>query len=119
MVARARLMKQLVPFRSADVPPALFAAAGDRARVRFIEYFTANIRNLHTRLCERVEWAVRSFQAAQVLISARTAARFPLLRAVGCSACSPHGDRWRNPRRRREHHDDRQHARRRRLLWHP
>src|SRR5437660_10558388 len=29
--------------------PALFAAAGERAGMRFLEFFTANIRNPHTR----------------------------------------------------------------------
>jgi hypothetical protein len=29
--------------------PAIVAAAGDRAGMRFLEFFTANIRNPHTR----------------------------------------------------------------------
>jgi hypothetical protein len=29
--------------------PALVASAGDRAGVRFLEFFAANIRNPHTR----------------------------------------------------------------------
>ena len=41
-------MNQLVPLASATLP-ALVAAAGDRAGVRFLEFFLANIRNLHTR----------------------------------------------------------------------
>jgi hypothetical protein len=41
-------MNQLVPVSGYE-SPALIAAAGDRARVRFLEFFTANIRNLHTR----------------------------------------------------------------------
>jgi site-specific recombinase XerD len=41
-------MNHLVPIRSAAVP-ALVAAAGDRARTRFLEFFAANIRNPHTR----------------------------------------------------------------------
>jgi site-specific recombinase XerD len=32
-----------------DRPPALVAAAGERARIRFFEFFAANIRNIHTR----------------------------------------------------------------------
>jgi len=40
-------MNQLVPFT--DRAPALVATAGDRASNRFFEFFTANIRNLHTR----------------------------------------------------------------------
>jgi integrase len=32
-----------------DVVPALFVAAGDRAAFRFVEFFTANIRNPNTR----------------------------------------------------------------------
>jgi hypothetical protein len=42
-------MNQLVPFRSADTSPALVVAAGESAQVRFIEFFTANIRNRNTR----------------------------------------------------------------------
>ena len=38
MVARARLMNQLVPFHSGQAP-VLIAAAGERARVRFVEFF--------------------------------------------------------------------------------
>jgi integrase/recombinase XerC len=41
-------MNKLVPF-PAHASPALIAAAGERARVRFLEFFTANIRNPHTR----------------------------------------------------------------------
>jgi DUF971 family protein len=41
-------MNQLVPLSSLPVP-ALVTAAGDRARVRFLEFFAANIRNAHTR----------------------------------------------------------------------
>jgi site-specific recombinase XerD len=43
-----RAMNQLVPIL-ADRAPALIAAAGDRASYRFFEFFTANIRNPHTR----------------------------------------------------------------------
>jgi integrase/recombinase XerC len=41
-------MNQLVPL-VAHAAPALIAAAGDRAQLRFLEFFTANIRNPHTR----------------------------------------------------------------------
>jgi site-specific recombinase XerD len=41
-------MNQLAPIGS-PVLPALVAAAGERASVRFIEFFAANIRNPHTR----------------------------------------------------------------------
>jgi len=40
---------QLVRFRSADAWPELVAAAGTRAQQRFVEFFTANIRNRNTR----------------------------------------------------------------------
>ncbi len=44
-------MNQLVPIASPTIP-VLVAAAGDRARIRFLEFFAANIRNPHTRrLC--------------------------------------------------------------------
>jgi site-specific recombinase XerD len=43
-------MTQLVPFsQSAPMLPALVAAAGDRAGMRFLEFFAAQIRNPHTR----------------------------------------------------------------------
>jgi integrase/recombinase XerC len=41
-------MNQLVPI-SAPTLPALVAAAGERASMRFLEFFAANIRNPHTR----------------------------------------------------------------------
>ena len=41
-------MNQLVPLTSPALP-ALIAAAGDRASIRFLEFFAAAIRNPHTR----------------------------------------------------------------------
>ena len=41
-------MNQLVPISSSTLP-ALVAAAGERAGMRFLEFFAANIRNQHTR----------------------------------------------------------------------
>ena len=41
-------MNQLVPI-SASALPALISAAGDRAGIRFLEFFAAQIRNPHTR----------------------------------------------------------------------
>ena len=41
-------MNQLVPITSAALPT-LVAAAGERASIRFLEFFAANIRNPHTR----------------------------------------------------------------------
>src|SRR6516164_2786670 len=41
-------MKQLVPISSPALP-ILVTAAGERARMRFLEFFAANIRNPHTR----------------------------------------------------------------------
>jgi site-specific recombinase XerC len=41
-------MNPLVPIRSPALP-ALVAAAGERASLRFLEFFAANIRNPHTR----------------------------------------------------------------------
>ena len=51
-------MNQLFPF-TAHAFPALVAAAGDQARVRFLEFFTANIRNRNTR--RAYAQAVREF----------------------------------------------------------
>jgi integrase/recombinase XerC len=43
-------MNQLAPLPSPGLPvPALVAAAGEQARIRFLEFFAANIRNPHTR----------------------------------------------------------------------
>src|SRR5260370_6130179 len=41
-------MNQLVSLRSSTLPE-LVAAAGERASMRFLEFFAANIRNPHTR----------------------------------------------------------------------
>ena len=53
-------MNELVAFRPSDTP-ALVAAAGDRARIRFLEFFAAQIRNPHTR--RAYARAVREFLA--------------------------------------------------------
>jgi len=42
-------MNRLVPLHPSNGLPALVAAAGDRAAYRFLEFFTAHIRNPHTR----------------------------------------------------------------------
>jgi integrase/recombinase XerC len=42
-------MNQLGPIATPQVLPTLVAAAGDRAQIRFLEFFAANIRNAHTR----------------------------------------------------------------------
>jgi site-specific recombinase XerD len=42
------VMNKLVRLKEGNFS-ALIVAAGQRARVRFIEFFTANIRNIHTR----------------------------------------------------------------------
>jgi hypothetical protein len=49
-----RALNQLVPLVPAHAP-AVIAASGPRASYRFLEFFTANIRNAHTRrrLCAR------------------------------------------------------------------
>ena len=41
-------MNQLVPPSSTPLP-VLVATAGERASMRFLEFFAANIRNPHTR----------------------------------------------------------------------
>jgi integrase/recombinase XerC len=60
-------MNQLTPLPSPGLPvPALVAAAGDRARIRFLEFFAANIRNPHTRRAysravgEFLEWCAEA-----------------------------------------------------------
>jgi hypothetical protein len=42
-------VSQFVIRPPAPVVPALVAAAGERAGMRFLEFFAANIRNPHTR----------------------------------------------------------------------
>ena len=42
-------MNQLVPLPPVFPVPALVAAAGDKASKRFLEFFAATIRNVHTR----------------------------------------------------------------------
>jgi site-specific recombinase XerD len=58
MVARQQSMNHLVLLAPHE-SPALVAAAGESARVRFIEFFTANIRNRNTR--RAYAQAVREF----------------------------------------------------------
>jgi hypothetical protein len=41
-------LKQLVPYAAANIP-AVIQTAGERASYRFLEFFTANIRNPNTR----------------------------------------------------------------------
>ena len=41
-------LNQIVAINSSALP-ALVAAAGERASMRFLEFFAANIRNPHTR----------------------------------------------------------------------
>jgi integrase/recombinase XerC len=54
-------MNQLVPHSSAPILPALVAAGGEQTARRFVEFFTANIRNRHTR--EAYGRAVNEFLA--------------------------------------------------------
>ncbi|HKM72809.1 MAG TPA: site-specific integrase [Stellaceae bacterium] len=42
-------MSQLVPIPASPTLPALVAAAGERAGMRFLEFFAGNIQNPHTR----------------------------------------------------------------------
>ena len=42
-------MNQLAPLAASSNVPALVAAAGERASLRFLEFFAATIRNPHTR----------------------------------------------------------------------
>jgi hypothetical protein len=54
-------MNQLAPLTPSQNLPALVAAVGDRAEIRFLEFFAANIRNPHTR--RAYAGAVRDFLA--------------------------------------------------------
>ncbi len=52
-------MSQLAPFAAAPALPIIVAAAGDQAQLRFLEFFAASIRNVHTR--RAYAGAVREF----------------------------------------------------------
>jgi site-specific recombinase XerD len=54
-------MNKLVRFSSAQTIPTLIISAGDSAQLRFLEFFTANIRNRNTR--RAYAQAVREFLA--------------------------------------------------------
>jgi site-specific recombinase XerD len=70
-------MNQLARIFAPTALPALIAVAGDRASLRFLEFFAANIRNVHTRraygraVAEFLAWCddnqVRSIEAVQPL----------------------------------------------------
>jgi integrase/recombinase XerC len=56
------MARALVPLAaSAASIPAVIAASGESARLRFLEFFASNIRNRHTRLA--YSRAVREFLA--------------------------------------------------------
>src|SRR5712692_3513734 len=43
-------MNDLIPAKALSHAPALIAASGESAGLRFLEFFASNIRNRHTRL---------------------------------------------------------------------
>jgi hypothetical protein len=47
--ATAHQATRATSLHAAHILPALIASAGERASMRFLEFFAANIRNLHTR----------------------------------------------------------------------
>jgi hypothetical protein len=47
-------MSQLVPITAPSDFPALIAASGEKASYRFLEFFSTQIRNPHTRPCRSV-----------------------------------------------------------------
>lgn len=74
-------MAALIPV-SFPTLPAMVANSGGRAGVRFLEFFTAQIRNPHTR-------RAYARAAAEFLACAKAGASLPSLR---CSRCTwPHG----------------------------
>jgi site-specific recombinase XerD len=66
-------MSQLAPLSSPTLP-ALVAAAGERASMRFLEFFAANIRNPHTRRAY--------YRAAEEFLTWCASAGVPLIAAV-------------------------------------
>lgn len=82
-------MNQLVPIGSPSLP-ALVSAAGERAGIRFLEFYAANIRNPHTR---------RAYaRAAEEFLAWCADAGVPSI-ACAAGACR-HLDRGRNARAR-------------------
>src|SRR5271169_3879218 len=71
----------LEPAAGTTLVPAMVAAAGERAALRFIDFFTANIRNPNTRAAYAV--AVRSFFA---WLDARDIREFGAIRTHHVSA---------------------------------
>jgi hypothetical protein len=63
-------MSQLVPIGSPQLP-AIVVAAGERASMRFLEFFAANIRNPHTRRAY--------YRAAEEFLAWSAVAGVPLL----------------------------------------
>ena len=98
-------MNQLIPI-TADRAAALIAAVGERASYRFFEFFTANIRNPHTRRAyaraavEFFDWletrgvthitAVESVHVAAYIEQLQKARSAPTakLRLARCGICS-------------------------------
>ena len=65
---------QLAGVSAAPLVPSLIAAAGERASMRFLEFFAANIRNLHTRRAY--------YRAAEEFLTWCTNAGVPSIAAV-------------------------------------
>ena len=80
-------MNQLVPISSPTLP-ALVAAAGERASMRFLEFFAANIRNPHTR---------RAYaRAADEFLAWCASAGVPSIGAPCCIGASGGAGAWRD-----------------------
>jgi hypothetical protein len=65
---------QLVPIGATTTLPALVAAAGERASMRFLEFFAANLRNPHARRAY--------YRAAEEFLTWRVSAGVPSIAAV-------------------------------------
>jgi integrase/recombinase XerC len=86
------IMNQLVPFRTTNITPVLVAAASERAQLRFLEFFTANLRNRDTRraytraVCEFLAWCndhrVSSLMAVQPMHVASYVEQLAAVRAT-------------------------------------
>ena len=75
-------MNQLVRIDASSLP-ALITAAGDRAGVRFVEFFTANIRNPHTPATPMRARSVISSPGAPLPACAPSAMCSPSMRQHG------------------------------------
>lgn len=83
--------------RAAHPVPALIAVSGERASLRFLEFFAANIRNPHTR--RAYGYAVWSFWPGATIRACHRSSPFSRFTSPPGSNCSSRGAQRRPSRR--------------------